>query len=124
MATQQNPRAGRNSARSPFAVDDWERVGETLRTIRELRGYKPEQLAALMGISRAYLANIEAGRKKLTEVNLARAASALQVRQIAILRPVGAAAPAATPGHPAKNVPGAAASSTRNPTKEVEHVRA
>lgn len=63
-----------------------QRVGATLRTLRELRGYKPDQLATLMGISRSYLANIEAGRKPLSEVLLARAASSLGVAQVAIIR--------------------------------------
>ncbi|SLH42168.1 Predicted transcriptional regulator [Mycobacteroides abscessus subsp. abscessus] len=55
---------------------------------RELRGYKPDPFASAIGISRPYLANIEAGRKKLTNVILARAAQALGVEQIAIMRPV------------------------------------
>lgn len=66
---------------------EWVRVGATLRTIRELRGYKPDPFASAIGISRPYLANIEAGRKKLTDVILARAAEALKVEQIAIMLP-------------------------------------
>jgi transcriptional regulator with XRE-family HTH domain len=66
---------------------EWVRVGATLRTIRELRGYKPDPFASSIGISRPYLANIEAGRKKLTNVILARAADALKVDQIAIMLP-------------------------------------
>lgn len=66
---------------------EWVRVGATLRTIRELRGYKPDPFASVIGISRPYLANIEAGRKKLTDVLLARAAAALKVEQIAIMLP-------------------------------------
>lgn len=66
---------------------EWGRIGATLRTIRELRGFKPDQFASEIGISRPYLANIEAGRKKLTDILLARAARALQVEQIAIMRP-------------------------------------
>lgn len=64
---------------------EWKRVGATLRTLRELRGYKPDPFASGIGISRPYLANIEAGRKKLTNVLLARAAEKLQVEQIAIM---------------------------------------
>lgn len=66
---------------------EWARIGATLRTIRELRGFKPDPFASEIGISRPYLANIEAGRKKLTDVILARAAKALAVEQIAIMRP-------------------------------------
>ena len=67
--------------------DERERVGVTLRTLRELRGYKPDEFANAIGISRPYLANIEAGRKNLTDVLLARAAKSLDVPQIAIRRP-------------------------------------
>lgn len=63
------------------------RVGATLRHFRELRGYKPEQFAREIGISRPYLANIEAGRRTLSNVLLARAAEALRVEQVAIMLP-------------------------------------
>ena len=63
------------------------RVGATLRHFRELRGYKPEQFAELMGISRPYLANIEAGRRTLNNILLARAAELLTVEQVAIMVP-------------------------------------
>lgn len=66
---------------------EWQRIGSTLRTIRELRGFKPDAFASEIGISRPYLANIEAGRKRLSDVLLARAADALKVEQIAIMRP-------------------------------------
>lgn len=65
---------------------DNERIGATLRMARELRGLKVDELATRMGISRAYLANIEAGRKRLSNVLLARAAAELKVKQIAIAR--------------------------------------
>jgi len=63
------------------------RVGATLRHFRELRGYKPEEFAEKIGISRPYLANIEAGRRSLSNVLLARAAEALKVEQVAIMLP-------------------------------------
>lgn len=66
---------------------EWVRIGATLRTLRELRGYKPDPFASQIDISRPYLANIEAGRKKLSNIILARAAKALDVEQIAIMRP-------------------------------------
>lgn len=66
---------------------EWARVGATLRILRETRGFKPDPFASSIGISRPYLANIEAGRKKLTNVLLARAAAALDVPQIAIMLP-------------------------------------
>lgn len=61
------------------------RIGATIRSYREMRGFSPDELASEMGISRPYLANIEAGRKPLTDVLLARLAAALRVRQIAIV---------------------------------------
>jgi transcriptional regulator with XRE-family HTH domain len=69
------------------SILDRRRVGATLRTLRELRGFKPDQFASAIGISRPYLANIEAGRRQLPEVLLARAAETLRVEQIAIMLP-------------------------------------
>lgn len=63
------------------------RIGATLRTIRETRGFKLGEFAEELGISYAYLSNIEAGRKRLTPQLLAKAARALDVRQVAIVRP-------------------------------------
>lgn len=63
------------------------RVGSTLRTLRETRGWGLGQLANEVGISYSYLSNIEAGRKPLTDKLLARVAKALEVEQIAIKRP-------------------------------------
>lgn len=63
-----------------------QRIGATLRHFRELRGFKPDQFASEIGISRPYLANIEAGRRPLSNVLLARAARVLQIEQLAIMR--------------------------------------
>lgn len=65
---------------------DPQREGATLRTLRELRGFKPDQFASLAGISRPYLANMEAGRKPINDIHLARFAELLNVEQIAIMR--------------------------------------
>ncbi|MBF6584370.1 helix-turn-helix transcriptional regulator [Nocardia farcinica] len=72
---------------APFPEAEWERVGQTLRTLRELRGFEPTELATMMGISRSYLVRIELGTKRLTDVLLARAATALKVPQKAIMLP-------------------------------------
>lgn len=69
-------------------TDSWDRVGQTIRSMREMRGLRADALATQVGISRPYLANIEAGRKPLTPVLLAKIAEALYVPQIAILDPV------------------------------------
>ncbi|OZF40782.1 hypothetical protein CH296_00560 [Rhodococcus sp. 14-2496-1d] len=87
MTTELKPRRGKVEATTPFEECDWERVGLTLRYLRETRGYKPDEFASAIGISRPYLANIEAGRKKLTNVLLAKAAKALEIEQLAIMRP-------------------------------------
>lgn len=72
-------------------LDDRVRVGATLRTLRTTRGWKLGDFATEIGVSYAYLSNIEAGRKPLTDVLLARAAKALDVEQIAIKHPYEAA---------------------------------
>lgn len=79
-------RGTRRKAKAP-APTEAERVGATLRTLRELRGFTPDELAREVGISRPYLANIEAGRKPLSDVLLAKIAHTLKVRQLAIMRP-------------------------------------
>lgn len=66
-------------------ASDRQRVGATIREFREMRGLKADQLANLVKISRPYLANIEAGRKPLTRVLLARISAALNVRQASIV---------------------------------------
>jgi transcriptional regulator with XRE-family HTH domain len=66
---------------------EWVRTGATIREFREMRGLKPDEMANALRISRSYLANIEAGRKKLQPELASRVADVLAVRQIAILRP-------------------------------------
>ncbi|MFC4124876.1 helix-turn-helix domain-containing protein [Nocardia rhizosphaerae] len=79
------------AADSLASESDPQRVGETLRTIRELRGVTPLRMAQALGISRSYVYNLESGRKPLTYVLLARAAAFLDVPQISIMRPESAA---------------------------------
>ena len=81
------PSGTRRKAKRPAAPTEAERVGATLRTIRELRGWTVDELAREIGISRPYLANIEAGRKPLSDVLLAKIADQLRIRQLAIMRP-------------------------------------
>lgn len=69
-----------------------ERVGATLRTLRSTRGWKLGDFATQIGVSYAYLSNIEAGRKPLPDHLLARAATLLGVEQIAIKHPAAAVA--------------------------------
>lgn len=66
---------------------EWVRVGATIREMREMRGLKCDELANKVLVSRSYLANIEAGRKRLQPELAAKIAHTLAVRQISILRP-------------------------------------
>ena len=63
------------------------RVGATVKCIRELRGLTQDQLSAAATMSRSQLANIEAGRKSLSVLALARIATALAVPSAAIKIP-------------------------------------
>lgn len=74
------------------AVAERRRVGATLRTLRTTRGWKLGDFATEIGVSYAYLSNIEAGRKPLPDHLLSRAAKLLDVEQIAIKHPVEAVA--------------------------------
>jgi transcriptional regulator with XRE-family HTH domain len=69
----------------PIDPAERERVGQTLRTMREMRGMRQAELADAMGVHRTYVVAIEAGRKRLTPIMLARAAAALHVEQIALM---------------------------------------
>lgn len=62
------------------------RQGATLRTLRELNRLTVDQLANELGISASHLYNIEAGRKGLTEVMASKAAQALAVPRLALVR--------------------------------------
>ena len=61
-----------------------QRVGETIKEFRERLGYTQEELRVQAGISRSHLANIEAGRKPLSNIHLAKIARALGLKPIAI----------------------------------------
>jgi transcriptional regulator with XRE-family HTH domain len=63
------------------------RIGATVRELREARHVTLDELARVIGISRPYLSNIEAGRKPLTSPLLGKIADALAVRPISIVRP-------------------------------------
>lgn len=72
-----------------MAHEDPEQVrqGTTVRQLREMRGLNVTELAGAIGYSYSYLSNIEAGRKPLTPKLVALIASALDVKQGAIVRP-------------------------------------
>ena len=64
-----------------------ERVGATLRELRTRDGWSLGDFANKLGISYAYLSNIEAGRKPLTNQLLAKASHLLGCKPIAIKHP-------------------------------------
>lgn len=68
------------------------RVGATIKQMREMRGLTQEQLSNAALLSRAYVANIEAGRKRASQKAIARIADALHVPQISIIAPEQVAA--------------------------------
>lgn len=64
-----------------------ERVGATLKALRERDGWKLGDFATQLHISYAYLSNIEAGRKRLPDHLLARASKLLGCPPLAIKHP-------------------------------------
>lgn len=72
---------------------EWVRQGATVRQMREMRGLSVDDLAKRLrlsggrSVSRPYMSNIEAGRKRLTPTLAAQIAEVLVVAQISILRP-------------------------------------
>ena len=66
---------------------DQVRQGAALKTFREIRGLKVGELANALGISYAYLSNIESGRKRLTPQLLAKVAEHLDIPQVALIHP-------------------------------------
>lgn len=62
-----------------------ERQGATLRFIREQRGVTQQELATHLNISRAFLANIEAGRRALTPILARAACNVLKIRPIVLV---------------------------------------
>ena len=60
------------------------RVGETMRALRKAHGLKLIEMAVALGISHAYLSNIEAGRKAAPIPLCKQAAKILRVPLAAI----------------------------------------
>ena len=56
-----------------------EEVGFNIRRIREERGLSQEELAALAGLHRAYVGQIERGEKNIGLKNLEKIAKALKI---------------------------------------------
>lgn len=69
----------------PEGAEERQRIGATVKALREARGATPDQLANYVGISRPLLANIEAGRRRLNYRHLPKIAEYLGVPPIAIM---------------------------------------
>lgn len=63
------------------------RRGETLKALREARGITIGEFATKLGKSYSHVANVEAGRKRLTPEMAVQSAHLLAVRPAALLRP-------------------------------------
>jgi transcriptional regulator with XRE-family HTH domain len=70
------------------AQDIYEELGKRIRQYRKGIGRTQEQLAAQVGISRASLANIEAGRQQVLVHHLHAIALALGIDSVAMLLPI------------------------------------
>lgn len=72
-------------------VSEDERVGATVRALREAYGWKLSKFAVAIGTTHGHLANIEAGRKRCTPEMARKIADGLGVPLAAITthRPVG-----------------------------------
>ncbi len=62
--------------------------GEALRALRERSGYGQTEFASMVGIDRAYLSHIEAGRRNPSPGVAKRIATQLRVPIVAILAEV------------------------------------
>lgn len=72
---------------SEVELEEWQRIGATIRELRLKSGWRADDFAAEIGISRPYLSNIEAGRKAVTKILVANIAKALDCKPIVIVRP-------------------------------------
>lgn len=70
---------------SDSAALERQRVGATIKALREYTGATIDQLATRVGMARPTLANIEAGRRSLNRKHLRAMAAALGVPPIAIM---------------------------------------
>ena len=71
---------------NPNTNPEWERMGATLREYRQINDVSVQDLANNLGISYSYLANIEAGRKRLTPGLATKAAAFFKIPRIVLVR--------------------------------------
>jgi transcriptional regulator with XRE-family HTH domain len=81
-------------ARPPHPQDPaLQRFGATLRAYRQQRGLTQPALAASTGIRRAYLSQIETGKRNIAVLTLLRLARALQIPAAWLVTPLDTRAP-------------------------------
>lgn len=54
-------------------------LGQTIRALRESKGYSQESFAAHVGVDRTYMGGIERGERNIAALNLIKIAKALNV---------------------------------------------
>lgn len=72
---------------TPEQIASRERTGRAIAAARQANGLRTVDLAAAVGISRPYMANLEAGRVRLTDEVADKLAGALRVRKAALVDP-------------------------------------
>jgi transcriptional regulator with XRE-family HTH domain len=79
-----------------------QRLGATIRTYRQQKGWSLETLKGLTNLSPSYLAQIERGERNTTVLSLIRIADALDIPYTDLLEPLNAFRPSPPPAdHPA-----------------------
>ena len=82
------PRVGRPRTRIPAPIEpENQRVGETITAFRNMAGMSQDELAGHLGMSRSYVAQIEAGYRRLRNPHLYAAAKTFNVPITAIKIP-------------------------------------
>lgn len=61
-------------------------LGQTIRTVREARGFSQEDFAAHVGLARTYYGEVERGERNIAALNLIKIALSLDI-EVGILFP-------------------------------------
>lgn len=74
-----------NTTNGNPAASEQERIGQTIRTLREAHGWRVSDFAIAIGVSQPYLSNMEAGRKRAPAHILRKVATVLNVPLAALV---------------------------------------